>query len=268
MSREHLRTTIPSILIAIAVMILIVNPVAAAESKDSDKWNFRLTPYLWLPTIDGTLGFDVPDSDDSLEIDTATILEDLKMTGMLGFEARKNRWSAVADVIYLDMADEQQSSIPISIGRGFDIDVGASLELKSWIVQMAGAYDVIHTDRANLGVLFGLRYFSMDTDLAIQIDGPLPPELPTDYFYQKADVLDGVVGIKGHYGRKWYVPFHLDLGAGGSEFTWQAMAGFGYNWHWGGVEVVYRYLSFDEGDDGFFREISIGGPAVGVNFRF
>ena len=201
-----------------------------------------------------------------IEVDPSTILDDLKLTGMLGFEARKDRWSALADVIYLDLGNEKSSSILLPGGSTLNAD--ARLDLTSWIVQMAGAYDVVRTDRANLGVLVGLRYFSMDTDLDIRIDGPLPPELPTRSFSQAADLWDGIVGIRGQYGRKWYLPYHLDVGTGSSEFTWQAMAGVGYRWHWGSVFAVYRYLSFDEGDQKLIRDLSFGGPAVGVNFEF
>lgn len=254
-------------LIAVTIMLLLASPTIAAPPIEDEKWHFDLSVYVWLPSIDGKLGFDLPGQGDSLEIDTATILEDLQMTGMLGFDARKNRWSAFADLIYLDMADEKSDSVPLKIGQDLNLDVGAGLEIKSWIAQVAGAYDVIRTDRANLGVLLGVRYFSMETDLAIQIDGPLPPELPTDEFSKKGVLWDGIVGIKGAYGRKWYVPYYLDLGAGSSEFTWQAMTGFGYHWHWGSVFAVYRYLSFDEGDDAFIRALNIGGPSVGVKIR-
>jgi len=64
------------------------------------------------------------------------------------------------------------------------------------------------------------------------------------------------------------VPYYLDVGTGSSEFTWQAMAGVGYRWHWGSVFGAYRYLSFDEGDQKFIRDLSLGGAAVGVGFRF
>ena len=113
-----------------------------------------------------------------------------------------------------------------------------------------------------------MRYFSLDSDLSLRIDGPLPDELPTREYSGKGELWDGIVGVKGQYGRKWYIPYYLDLGTGSSDFTWQAMTGFVYRWRWGGVFVVYRYLSFDEGDDGPIRDLSISGPAVGVNFRF
>jgi hypothetical protein len=61
-----------------------------------------------------------------------------------------------ADVIYLDLADTEESSVPLrigsGIGAGLQLDVGAQLELEAWVVQAAGAYDVYQTDRANLGV--------------------------------------------------------------------------------------------------------------------
>ena len=256
----------PLIVTAATLMLLLASPAGAVDSSEEGKWHFDLAVYVWLPTIEGGLGFDVPGGDDSIEVDPSTILDDLKLTGMLGFEARKDRWSALADVIYLDLGNEKSSSILLPGGSTLNAD--ARLDLTSWIVQMAGAYEVVRTDRANLGVLFGLRYFSMDTDLDIRIDGPLPAELPTQSFSQGADLWDGIVGIRGQYGRKWYLPYHLDVGVGSSKFTWQAMAGVGYRWHWGSVFAVYRYLSLDEGDQKLIRDLNFGGPAVGVNFEF
>jgi hypothetical protein len=252
----------------LAFLVLSSISVGAKASPKPDRWYFDLDLYVWLPTIDGQLNYDIPGSGDSLQVDPATILDDLQMTGMLGFNARKDRWSAFADLIYLDMADSKESSVPLSIGSDLELDVGAGLELKGLVVQMAGAYDVVRTTRAALGVLVGVRYFSMETDLAIQVDDPLPPELPTEEYSQKGELWDGIIGIKGHYGSRWYVSYYLDVGTGSSEITWQAMAGFGYRWHWGSVFATYRYLSFDEGEEKFIHALSFGGPAVGVSFRF
>jgi len=255
--------------ITVVTLVLALAPASGGESAstETDRWGFELSVYVWLPTIEGKLNYDIPGSDDTLEVDPGTILEDLQMTGMLAFRAKKRRWSALADLIYLDMADSKESSVPLSIGSNLELDVGARMELQGWIAGLAGAYDVIQTERATLGVLAGLRYFSMETELAIQVDGPLPPELPVEQYFRKAELWDGIVGIRGHYGRKWYVPYYLDLGTGDSELTWQAMTGFGHRWNWGRVFAIYRYLSYDEGDDGFIRDLSLGGPAVGVSFR-
>jgi hypothetical protein len=256
-----------TVTLALATLVLSAMPVGAADASTTDRWNFDLSVYGWLPTIEGKLNYDIPGSGDTLEVDLGTIINDLQLTGMLAFGARRNRWSAFADVIYLDLADGEDSSVPLSIGSGLMLDVGAQLEVKTWVTTIAGGYDFVQTERAELGVLFGLRYFSMDTDLSIQVTGPLPPQLPTDQYAQGVNLWDGIVGLKGHYGRKWYVPYYLDLGTGSSEFTWQAMTGFGYRWHWGSVFLVYRYLSYDEGDEKFVRDLSIAGPALGVSIR-
>ena len=249
-------------------------PIGAQVSKDAadtatdDKWVFDLALYAWGTTIEGDLRFDIPGFDDSFEIEPDQILDGVQMAGMLTFQARKNRWSAVADVIYADLDDTKERSVPLRIGSGLELDVGARLEVVGWIVQAAGAYDVVRTDRANLGVLVGVRYFSVDTDLSLRIAGPLPPQLPTREYSRSGELWDGIVGVKGQYGRKWYIPYYLDLGTGSSEFTWQAMTGFGYRWRWGSVFLVYQHLSFDEGDDKLIQDLSFGGPAVGVDFRF
>ena len=186
MCRRRCRTIAPPIAIAIALAILAAGFAGAADPATDDKWQFDLALHAWGPTIDGDLRFDIPGFDDSFEIEPGQIIDDLQMAGMLGFQARKNRWSAVAD----------------------------GLELEGWVVQAAGAYDVVRTDRANLGVLIGARYFSLDSDIILRIDGPLPPQLPTREYSRRGDLWDGIVGIKGQYGRKWYMPYYLDLGAG------------------------------------------------------
>jgi hypothetical protein len=54
---------------------------------------------------------------------------------------------------------------------------------------------------------------------------------------------DAIVGVKGQVflgaDSRWVVPWHFDLGAGDSDFTWQAMAGVGYPFGWGAVVRHY-----------------------------
>jgi hypothetical protein len=121
-----------------------------------------------------------------------------------------------------------------------------------------------------MNVLVGARYLSLDQELDLRLSGPLPPTLPTAHLSESGHVWDGIVGVRGRFGlgeSSWYVPYHLDLGAGDSEFTWQALAGIGYRWDWGNLVVVYRHLDFEE-EGRAFEDLSFGGPALGVQFRF
>ena len=139
MCRRRCRTIAPPIAIAIALAILAAGFAGAADPATDDKWQFDLALYAWGPTIDGELRFDIPGFDDSFEIEPGQIIDDLQMAGMLGFQARKNRWSAVADVIYMDLDGTKERSVPLRIGSGLQLDVGAGLELEGWVVQAARA---------------------------------------------------------------------------------------------------------------------------------
>ena len=64
------------------------------------------------------------------------------------------------------------------------------------------------------------------------------------------------------------MPYHLDLGTGDSDFTWQGYAGIGHQWRWGSLVLGYRYLDFDQGDDSEVRGLTMAGAELGVSFRF
>jgi len=85
------------------------------------------------------------------------------------------------------------------------------------------------------------------------------------------DLWDGVVGFRGSArlgAGNWFVPYYLDAGAGTSKFTWQAVVGVGYSFGWGDLLLVYRYLSFEQGDDQPVQRLEFAGPALGATFHF
>ena len=49
-------------LIALATLAALAlgGPFGAAAQTPGDEWKFSITPYLWLPNIDGTLKYSVP----------------------------------------------------------------------------------------------------------------------------------------------------------------------------------------------------------------
>ena len=258
MINRHVRS-----LLAPAVITIVMTIAAAPTVSAGDGWEIDLAIYAWLPTIEGKLAYDLPGLGDTIEIDPADLLENLELTAMVSFAARHDRWSILADVIYLKEAASRNRTLDIGDG----INLRADFELKSWITNFAGAYDVARSERSSLGVLAGVRYFSMDTRLSISSDGPLDLHAPLE---EASSILNGVVGIQGRLGlaERWYVPYHLDIGTGDSDLTWQAMAGVGYNFKWGTLALLYRYLDFDQGEKEAVQSISMAGFEFGVVFRF
>ena len=64
------------------------------------------------------------------------------------------------------------------------------------------------------------------------------------------------------------MPFHLDIGTGDSDFTWQVDAGIGYTFDACDVVLGYRYLSWDFDDNPVLDNLNIKGPYLGVKFIF
>lgn len=248
-----------------AGLAVLSHPLSAAGSGGAGDNSFTL--YGWLPSVDGELKYDLG-GDDSASVDAGDILDALNMTFMGTLETRRGRWSLLADLIYLDLGSDRNSSV--SFAGGSSIDTEVDLALDGWQVGLYGGYSLYDTGKASLDILAGLRYLSIDTEAELDIDGPLDLNLPSAELSASTDVWDGVVGVRGRasINENWFVPYHADVGAGESDLTWQAMAGVGYAAGWGDVVLVYRHLAWDEGDDGLLQELSFSGPALAFKFRF
>jgi hypothetical protein len=253
----------PKPLVTPAVLAIILMITSAPSASAQDGWDFDLAIYGWLPTIEGKLAYEIPELGDSIEVDPETLLDNLQFTAMVAFAANHGKWSILGDVIYLKEAASEEALLDSDSG----LTLAAELELKAWITSFGGAYELTRSDSSSLGLLFGARYFSADTGLALRASGPLEADAALD---SSATVWNGFVGIRGWIGLSdhWFVPYHLDLGTGDSDFTWQGYAGIGHQWRWGSLVLGYRYLDFDQGDNSEVRGLTMAGAELGVSFRF
>lgn len=260
---------------ALAGCVLFATP-AAAEETTGDKWTFTLTPYLWLPTVDVSLKYDLPNREADSEVEAGP--SDLEMAFMISGEARKGKWSLFTDFIYLDfgtMDSYVKSFGGTNINASIDLGTKSSLSGDLWT--LVGGYALVQEPGATLDVIGGFRYLGLesktDWSLSATINDPDSGETldASGSISQDANLWDGIVGVRGHVrlgNSNWWIPYYADIGAGDSDLTWQAMAGLAYNWSWGDVVLAYRYLSYDEGDDKLLQDVTFGGPALGVTFRW
>ena len=135
---------------------------------------------------------------------------------------------------------------------------------------------------ANLDVIGGFRYLSLDATTNWQLSANVTVTDPvggaTATFQRqgsvsKSDTLwAGIVGAKGRAklgASDWFVNYYADVGGWSDLFTWQGAAGIGYAFRWGEVLLDYRYLYYSQsGQDKLIDNVSFGGFALGVNFRF
>jgi len=260
-------------------------PVHAEGPPPADRWNFAIQPYLWLPNLNGSLSYSIPPGGGgsaNVDVNNNTVLENLNFALMLTAEARKGRWALVTDFIYLDVGgqESQVKSVNFS-GSGGRVEVpanvsgsaNASLKGAEW--GLAGAYTIAGDEHTSLDVLLGFRYFGIeattDWNLSADINNGGQSFARTGSVKERADLWDGIVGIRGRIGLgggKWGIPYYLDVGTGSSRITWQGTAGIQYRWSWIDLSLMYRYLYYDMESGKLLQNVSFAGPALGVNFRF
>jgi hypothetical protein len=252
--------------------------VAAAQ----DGWTFSLTPYLWLPNVNGTLKYEPTGGGGAPAVDTGpnNYLENLSMALMLSGEARKGRWSVISDLIYLRFNSEKSNVRSVDFGGSAvntSADAGTKSELKGVEWTLAGSYAAVQAPRWTLEALGGARYFRIDAhsdwQLTTTVNGPAGGQAfpASGNVSRRTELWDGIVGVRGRvkWGEgRWFSPYYVDVGTGSSELTWQTLVGIGYGFKWGDVVLAYRTLFYDQSDDKLLQDFRFSGTTLGATFRF
>jgi len=239
--------------------------VFAEESSSESEWQMGGDIYLWGASLTSTAP-----SGASSELDFGQILDNLEMTFMGGLWGKKDRWTVAADVIYMNLKGSTDRSL--GMGGGLDLTLGASLQLKSWIVTPTVSYNLSDNSyKGRFELLAGVRYLDLSADLEANISGSSGPIIDRSAS-QSGSNWDFVAGFRAraNLGSNWYLPFYFDAGTGDSKFTWQGLAGIGYQFKKVNVIASYRYLKyeFDDEPGDLLAELEIKGPLLGASFRF
>ncbi len=237
-------------LLVLSLSSMLGHAPAHAQSE-SDGWEYRLTPYLWLPRIDGTLKYDVPERNDggqtgegspNVSVGPTDWLDLLNYGLLLNGSARKDKFSISSDIVYLSMTSKNDGRIT-SVDRpdlaprlpvDASLNVDTRTDLDGVIFSLSLGYAIRETERSTVDLYGGVRYLGVDVDtrwdLAAAITGPnneilLPSQgsIGVD-----KDILDAVAGFRGEFkvgSGCWSFPWAIDVGAGDSDLTWNALAG-------------------------------------------
>jgi hypothetical protein len=243
----------PQALLASALAAPMVFMSLPAAAQTTDNWRFQGAVNLYLPDIGGTTAFPIlPAGSGDAVVDAQTIIDNLKMAFMGSFEASKGQWGLFTDVLYMDVGNTKSGFREISIG-GLPIPAGANAkvdyDLKGWGWTLAGTWHAVPDPAATLDVLAGARWLDITQTLGWDITGNVGPiALGAD--------------------RKWFVPYYLDVGAGQSKLTWQAVGGVGYSFQWGDVVGSWRYLDYQMKSGNAIQTLTFNGPSISAVFRW
>jgi hypothetical protein len=245
---KYLRTSLACLL-----LLAVSAPVVAAETKSSDEWRFGAQVYFWGSGLSGTTA-----SGDDFDVPLSAIIDNLDFGAMLLLGAQKDKWSLYSDFIYLKLSNNDikqgQGPVPTQLGIG----------LKTWIINLAGGYAVVDSEKTRLDLIAGTRYLWQKGTLKLNVgEQRLRPS-------DSGDIWDGIVGLRGQtrLNEKWYLTYEADVGTGSSDLSWEAVAGFGYQFKKVDVVGGYRYLNLDFKDDSQLVDLTVKGPYAGVRWTW
>lgn len=265
---------------------------AAPAFAEDDEWQFSVTPYLWLPTIEGNAGYQAPPSgggDPVFSVGPTDWLDLLNFGALIGGTARKGNFSISSDFVYLSMSSESDGRLlsvdgtitgpndRVDIPVSADITAISETELEGFTWDLLFGYTFYRSGRSSADAFAGVRYFGVDlaTSWSLTADITLPDDtviLPADgRIGGDVDLWDAIVGVRGEIAlgeSRWALPYHADVGAGDTDLTWNLMCGVSYAFGWGDMLLFYRHLEYDQGSSGLLQGFSFSGPAFGARFRF
>jgi len=240
---------------AIAAALLVVAPAAQAAPE----WN--VTPYLWAAGFDGTVGTAGGNAGigDRVSLEFNKFEDNLKLGGfMLNGSWRDGRWTAYGDWTYAKVESDSSTRVPNLYGS-------VNGQIKGNIIQGNVGYDFGAGGPSHLDLYGGIRYYDLDIRIGLT-GGALPgTDLSGD-----AKWTDGVVGVKWstQFAENWTGLVQADVGAGGSNLSWQAIGAVGYRFNWGSIVGGWRYLKVDYDDGPYVLDAALTGPFIGASFRF
>lgn len=236
--------------------LLALSAKANAQSDSTKNWRFAVTPYGWLPQLDGKVG--VGPVAANVNIGVSDILDNLKFAIMGTLEARKESWLISADGIYVKLGEEQVIAF-----RG---DTGSlNLDQHLTIIQPLGGYTIGDNETA-VDFVGGFRYWNLGASLNVDTS-----RRPSNEHSGGRSWVDATAGFR----LRW-VPvrwFHFvaagDGGGGGAKSTWQAFSSADFvPWTYWTLGLSYRFLSVDYDRSNFLFDSELKGFAIGATYRW
>jgi hypothetical protein len=243
--------------LAILVFLSVMTYPALAQSPgsaatDSDEWKFTAAPYVLLPWMDGNVA--VRGQEVKVDVPPSKIFDALQFAAMGYFEARKARWGAGVDAVYM------------ALGTSVDRP-SANVDLNQ------GAYTFIGLRQLNekVDLVFGVRW----NVLQGKLDFKEPPL--QGVFEETKQWVNPIVGLK--FKQRLRGPcsfaFEGDIGGfgAGSDFAWNLfpVIGIDVSKH-AALKFGYRVLSEDyetgDGNRQFKYDVITQAMVFGIAFNF
>jgi len=235
---------------------------APAPSAPSDgEWEGAISPYVWFAGLNADVGG--RERLPSVKVDTSfgDIARSLKFGAMFMGQARRDRFVAIGDVMYVSVGNSRDLRI-----RDPSL-VSVSLKVKQFTSTLAAGYRVIDQGPVFFDLLGGLRITDLKEDF--RLSGPNRSFTGSS----SRTLVDPIIGARtgGRLGGRWSYTVYGDVGGFGasSDLTWQVMGLVNYriSRQWT-ASAGWRHLAYDASNNSFEFDGSLDGPIIGVSYRF
>ena len=241
-----------------ALMLVGASALPVLAEEKSGKAEFDIVPYLWGAGLEGTVGIGRLPSQ-GVEANFSDIFSNLNFAAMGTFTVRKGDWGAIIDAIYIDLDDTVPTSDEAVYGQA---EVSLGEQMYSGLV----TYRIFDAGKTTIDLGWGGRYYRVDTDLKL-ISGAAQGR------FASATVTwwDWLAGVRvvGHPSPRWSLLLCADIGGGGSQLTWGAIAGADFAFNESvSMAFGYRHLAVDYDENKILYNVSMAGPYLGLGFHF
>lgn len=240
--------------LAVALAIVTVGFTAEAQARE-DTWRFQLTPYVWLANLSGDIrpltGAPIVSTSRSFD----EVLDDLEGAFFISASARYERWVLFGDFTYASLSHVGVTPAGLS----------AEGKMRQHSFTAAGGYQAIRGHGHYLDLLAGARAWRMEAEIAVPALGL---DLRDTERWAEPTLL---ARLRSVWSSDWSTLLHVDVGGFGigADSTWQVLATVNYRVNDAlYLSTGYRYLALDRDEEGTRLDISMGGPLLGVTWRF
>lgn len=243
--------------------------VQRCSAGEPDGWHYEFTPYLMAAGLNGDIGLRGVTT--GVDASFGDILDNLDGAFMGQFMAEKGPWMVGLEAVWMNLETESSGAVT---GPGGMVSVGGRLDVDTsmYIYQGTLAYRVLDA-ATRVDVLGAVRFTELDADMSVAVEFTPGIAFPggANRVSGSESWADFVVGARVLHPLTDTLTLlgYADLGGGGSDFTYQLLAGV--NWGFGenlSAKLGYRYLAWDYEDDGTVWDMSASGPYLGLGIRF
>ena len=244
-----------AVLVLLSGTNLLLPSQASAQGDDVEDF-FRITPYIWMLSLDGTTASFGADQD--VDASFSDILDNLNIGLMVNL-----RWQMQSGWFF--ELDPMWASLELDLATPGPLPITGKAEVDMWLVDAIGGYKFNN----NFGVYGGARYYDQDIEITFDLGAGQPQGLGDDW-------TDFIIGVHayGELGEKWTVSGKLDAAVGGdSDSAYYAQ--FAFNRRFGQsmlLNLGWRYYDVDyvsgSGLTLFKWDVAHSGPAIGWSWLF